>query len=76
MSMNTIDSKITILQAYKAMILFLEKEYELTKSNDLGGLLGGYQLQTDEKDTIDSAAWNDWILSVNKAIFNDLSKIK
>jgi hypothetical protein len=74
--MNTIDSKITILQAYKAMILFLEKEYELTKSNDLGGLLGGYQLQTDEKDTIDSAAWNDWILSVNKAIFNDLSKIK
>lgn len=59
--------RITIEQAYQAMLVFLEREYRLTGSDELGGLLGGYQLTVDGK-TMDPAAWDDWIDAVNEIV--------
>jgi len=55
------------LQAFKAMINFLEKFYERTKSDDIGSLLGDLQL-LDDKETADPAAWSDWMKSVQEAL--------
>ena len=63
------EKQISVLQAYKVMLAFLDKEYELSRSDDLAGLLSGYQLTSDESRTMDPAAWHDWIAAVNK-IFN------
>lgn len=63
--MDNSEKLITIKQAYQAMLLFLEVEYKLTQSDDLGELLGGFQL-TDDGETMDPAAWGDWIAAVNK----------
>ena len=59
---NTISS----LQAFKAMICFLDDYYTKTLSDDLGSLLGDIQLLGDEGDTWDPAAWNDWLIALNK----------
>src|SRR5579862_4946579 len=52
---------MTILQAFKAMICFLEDYYNKTLSDDVGSLLGDIQLLDDDKGTWDPAAWNDWL---------------
>lgn len=39
------EKKLTIEQAYRAMFYFLEREYELTKSDELGGMLGSLSWQ-------------------------------
>ena len=36
----TQEPKLTFEQAYRAMYYFLENEYQLTKSDELGGILG------------------------------------
>lgn len=51
---------VTIKQAYEIMLVFLERLYEQTKSDDLGGLLGGFSLLPDGH-TADPAAWEDWL---------------
>jgi len=56
---------MTIKEAYIAMQYFLEQFYERTGSDDVGGLLGDMTL-IDDKQTMDSAAWNDWINAVKK----------
>ena len=56
---------LTILEAFKAMTLFLENFYKNTNSDDIGGLLGDMILLEDDKP-IDPAIWEDWIKSVEK----------
>ncbi len=50
---------LTKMEAYLAMYSFLEHEYEMTKSDDIGGLLGGMSLLQDG-GTADPAAMQDW----------------
>ncbi|MGE5405401.1 MAG: hypothetical protein ACM3PP_10750 [Candidatus Saccharibacteria bacterium] len=57
--------QLTILEAFKAMIAFLEGFYERTGSDDVGGLLGGMIFLEDGK-TADPAAWEDWLTSINE----------
>jgi hypothetical protein len=59
-------------QAYKAMIIFLEHLYNLTKDDALGGILGSMQLLSDG-EPIDRAYWVDWLNAVNKVVGNDPS---
>jgi len=47
------------------MLEFLDELYRLTKSDDLGGLLGGFQL-TKDGGTMDPAAWSDWLKAVQR----------
>ncbi|HJZ23976.1 MAG TPA: hypothetical protein VJ201_05955 [Candidatus Babeliales bacterium] len=59
-------NKMTLLQAFKAMICFLDVYYSKTLSDDLGSLLGDIQLFEDGSGTWDSAAWNDWVVALEK----------
>jgi len=68
--MIELDTKLTIREAYTAMYKFLEHEYEMTGSNDIGGMLGSMSL-LDDGGTADPAAWEDWIKSVEKVIGGD-----
>lgn len=56
---------MTIEKGYKAMDEFLDDYYKETSSDDLGSLLGG-MLMTDEEETMDPAAWQDWNKSTKK----------
>jgi hypothetical protein len=58
--------KITIEQAFTAMVIFLEGFYERTNSDDVGGLLGDLLLRPDGS-TADPAAGLDWLTSVQKS---------
>lgn len=51
---------LTSKEAYRSMILFLERYYELTSADDIGGLLGSMALTADES-TMDPAMWDDWL---------------
>ena len=61
--MNDLDDGMSMEDAYRAMLVFLEQAYELTRSEDLAGLLGGWQLTVDG-GTMDPAAWQDWVKAV------------
>lgn len=52
-------------EAYKAMILFLEKYYFISKSDDIGSLLGSMMILEDGKP-VDSALWYEWLESINQ----------
>lgn len=54
---------LTIEEAYKSMVEFLEMYYERTSSDDVGSLLGDMVILGDAK-TADPAAWNDWLQAV------------
>jgi hypothetical protein len=54
---------LTARQAFEAMELFLEKFYENTHSDDVGGLLGDLQIVGDGMPA-DPAAWQDWMRCV------------
>jgi len=54
--MNVI-TKMSALQAFKAMVCFLDDYYNETLSDDLGSLLGDMQLLEDDNGTWDPAAW-------------------
>ncbi len=58
-------SDLTKKEAYLAMYSFLEHEYEMTKSDDIGGLLGGMSLLQDG-GTVDPAALQDWEDAIKK----------
>lgn len=70
------DQKLTIEQAYRAMFYFLEHEYEyeyeyeLTKSDELGGMLGSlsWQIWEGGHGPADPGAWQDWQDAVKKAL--------
>jgi hypothetical protein len=60
---------LTIEQAYRAMFYFLEHEYELTKADELGGLLGSLSWRIwAEGGPADPGAWQDWQEAVGKAL--------
>ncbi|HEU5378289.1 MAG TPA: hypothetical protein VFV38_22935 [Ktedonobacteraceae bacterium] len=61
---------LTIHQAYLAMMDFLEGFYQRTGSDDVAVLLGGMQFLSD-KNTADSAAWDDWMKSVSGILMPD-----
>jgi len=62
------DKKITIGQAFCAMFYFIENEYEMTKSDDMGALLGSLDWTLwSEAGPADPAAWDDWLSAVEKA---------
>jgi hypothetical protein len=51
---------MTEQQAFKAMILFLERHFNRTQSDDMAALLGELQL-LDDGLTADPAAWQEWM---------------
>jgi hypothetical protein len=59
-------TELTTHQAFQAMVIFLEKFYDRTQSNDVGGLLGDLMIRPDGS-TADPAAWQDWIDSIRQA---------
>lgn len=60
--MNTLSDR----EAYLAMFSFLECRYNLTKSDDIGSLLGDMFFRKDGSTT-DPAIWDDWCESIRKA---------
>jgi hypothetical protein len=60
------EDTLTLREAYAAMYAYLERLYEVTGSDELGGLLGGMSLLGDGT-TADPAAWDDWMKAVRKA---------
>ena len=62
------ENKLTDLQAFYAMRLFLEKYYQETDSDDVGSLLSELQFFEKEKETADPAAWGEWIDCINKVL--------
>jgi hypothetical protein len=63
--MNATDT-LTVEQAYRAMLAFLEREVDLTESSDLADLLAGYRLGADGR-TSDPALWDEWLDAVDRA---------
>ena len=63
--------QITTKQAYLAMFEFLERYYEITKSNTLGSMLGSMSLLKDGK-TADPGVWEEWMEAIEKAKSNDI----
>lgn len=55
------------IKAFEAIILFLECFYELTQSDDIGGLLSDFMMLEDGT-TADPAAWEEWMESVWKVL--------
>jgi hypothetical protein len=64
------EKKLTVEQAYRAMFYFLEHEYQVTKSDELGGMLGSlsWHVWADGHGPADPAAWRDWQDAVQKAL--------
>ena len=64
------EQKLTIEQAYRAMFYFLEQEYELTKSDELGGMLSSlsWKIWAGNHGPADPGAWQDWQEAVSKAL--------
>ena len=60
-------------QAFRAMVLFLERYFERTQSDDVGALLGDLQL-LDDGLTADPAAWPEWLECVQVASQNPRSQ--
>ena len=58
---------MTDKQAYAAMFNFLKDLYARTKSDALGGLLGGMSI-LDDGSTADPAVWSDWEKAVKCAL--------
>ena len=61
------EAKITLLEAYKAMILFLDEYYVNFGQDNLVSILGSIQLKPD-LSTVDPAAWYDWLEVVKKVV--------
>jgi hypothetical protein len=65
--MNAADKTITVEQAYRVMLAFLEREVDLTESSDLADLVSEYKLGADGK-TRDPAIWEEWLEAVGKVV--------
>jgi hypothetical protein len=65
--MNAADKTITVEQAYRVMLAFLERELDLTESSDLADLVSEYKLGADGK-TRDPAIWEEWLEAVGKVL--------
>lgn len=58
---------LTSKDAYLAMFSFLEEYYTRTKSDEVGSLLSGMCLMSDEMP-MDKAYWSEWEHAVQKAL--------
>ena len=58
---------LTPEQAYSAMYSFLEEYYQLTKSDDIGGLLGSMSVLPDGGPA-DAAILEEWNVALSKAM--------
>ena len=63
--MDASHQALTVEQAYRAMLAFLEREVDLTESSDLADLLAGYRLDEDGR-TRDPALWEEWLEAVGR----------
>jgi hypothetical protein len=61
------EEKLTVLEAYKAMITFLDDYYFRFGMHELGGILGPISLMPNGKPA-DAAAWDDWLAAVKKVL--------
>jgi hypothetical protein len=61
------EDSLSILEAYKAMVLFIEDYYFRFGQDSLGSVLGDMQLQPNGT-TADPAAWFDWLDAVKKVL--------
>lgn len=61
------EEKITPLEAYKAMIIFLDEYHYRFGQDSVASVLGSIHL-IDENRTADPAAWEDWLEAVNKVV--------
>jgi len=68
MNKNTLTSEI----AFKAMYSFLDNYYQLTKSDDVGGLLGSMSLLSDGSSA-DPAIKEEWEEAVEKALKQEVN---
>lgn len=60
------EKELTVLEAYKAMLVFLEKCWLLRgKPDQVGNVLSAIQL-IKETRTADPAAWFDWLEAVEE----------
>lgn len=62
-------------EAFLAMFAFLEQHYEITRSDDIGALLGSMALLKDG-NTADPAIWEDWCKAVNRSLTAEVSANK
>jgi hypothetical protein len=62
-----LEEKLSALEAYQAMISFLEDYYFRFGQDSLGSVLGDMQLQPNGT-TGDPAAWFDWLDAVKKVL--------
>jgi len=65
--MNAADNTMTVEQAYRAMLAFLQREVELTESSDLADLVSEYRLGADGQPR-DPTLWEEWLEAVNKVV--------
>jgi hypothetical protein len=65
--MSAADNTMTVEQAYRTMLAFLEREVELTESSDLADLVSEYKLGADGQ-TRDPALWEEWLEAVGKVL--------
>ena len=63
--MNAPTDTLTVEQAYRVMLAFLEREVELTECSDLADLLAGYKLDGDGRAS-DPALWDEWMEAVGR----------
>jgi len=63
--MSAADNTMTVEQAYRAMLAFLQREVELTESSDLADLVSEYKLGADGRAR-DPALWEEWLEAVGK----------
>lgn len=67
--MTMSETKLNVEQAYRAMFYFLEKEYERTDADEIGGLLSSLTWAiTEGRGPADPGAWQDWQDAVEKAL--------
>ena len=58
--------------AYRAMFVFLDRYFDLTKSEDIGQLLSSMSMLNDGLP-VDPAIWEDWKDAIGIAIKNQQS---
>jgi hypothetical protein len=68
--MSAADNTMTVAQAYRAMLVFLEREVELTDSSDLADLVSEYKVG-DDGQARDPAIWEEWVEAVGKVLEQD-----
>jgi hypothetical protein len=70
--MNDDTARLSVRQAYQAMLLFLEGEADLTESEDLAELLSQYKFGRDGEPK-DQQVWEAWGKAVAEVLGADES---